>query len=69
MPAPFKLGDRVRLTEKQRHPANRAGDTGTIMAVMPSLAGGGPELYQVRMDEGKGSLYPAFYADELEQAE
>jgi hypothetical protein len=67
MSAAFKIGDRVRLSAGHRHPGYRAGDTGTIAAVLPPAVGGGEEVYQVRMDGREEALYPAFYADELEE--
>jgi hypothetical protein len=65
----FKIGDRVRLRVGRRHPEYRAGDTGTVAAVMPSESTSGQEVYQVRMDEGGAELLPVFYADELELVE
>jgi len=66
MPGTFEVGDRIRLKAGHRHPGYRAGDTGTVRAVMPSATSGGQDLYQVSMDGSEEALYPSFYADELE---
>ena len=66
MKAPFKIGDRVRLAAGHRFPEYRAGDSGTVAAVLPSTARVGGAVYQVRMDGRDEALYPAFYAEELE---
>jgi hypothetical protein len=63
----FKIGDRVRLTDKKRSPGFRVGAVGTVVSVMPSTGTGGQELYQLRMETGNSSLYPVFYGDELEK--
>lgn len=68
MREPFIVGDRVRLKPDQYHPGFQRGDTGTIVAVMPSTAIGKPPLFQVCMDGDEGTLLPSFYADELEPA-
>ena len=41
-----------------RGPQYQAGDTGTIVAVLPSVARQRMPLYQVRMDVGKAAFYP-----------
>jgi hypothetical protein len=67
MPPSFQVGDRVRLAPGYRRPQFRAGDTGTIVAVLPSPSAQGTPLYQARLDAGDAMLYPTFYEEELER--
>lgn len=67
MPADLRVGDRVRVAPGYRRPDYRPGDTGTIVAVLPPVAAQGLPVYQVRLDGGEATLYPTFYADELER--
>jgi hypothetical protein len=62
----FQVGERVRLAPSYRCLRFRPGDTGTILAVLPSASTEGPPLYQVRLDGGDATLYPSFYEEELE---
>ena len=64
--ASFKIGDRVRLTARHRQRGYHAGDTGTVIAVMPAATSDEKGLYQVRVDGKEEALNPSFYADELE---
>jgi hypothetical protein len=48
-------------------PVCRPGDTGTVKAVLQPLSPAGRAVYQRRVDAGKATLYPTFYADELER--
>jgi hypothetical protein len=64
---PLRVGDRVRLTPKYRGAQFRPGDAGTIVAVLSAGFPEGMVVYQVRMDDGEATLYPAFYYEELER--
>jgi hypothetical protein len=68
MSPPFQVGDRVRLTPKYRGSQFRSGDMGTIVAVLPPSSPQKGSVYQVRLDAGEATLYPAFYEEELERA-
>ena len=63
----LKVGDRVRLTSKYHGARFRPGNAGTIVAVLPASAPKGTKVYQVRLDEGEATLYPAFYEEEVER--
>ena len=67
MPQPFQVGDRVRLTPKYQGKQFHAGDTGTIVDVVPATSPQGKTVYQVRLDAGKAMRFPTFYEDELER--
>jgi len=64
---PLRAGDRVRLTSKYPGRQYRPGDLGTIVAVVRAGFPKGMAVYQVRLDAGKATLYPAFYEEELER--
>jgi len=65
----LQIGDRVRLKETLRRRGYSAGDTGTVTAVMLPATIAGEVVYQVRIDGGEATLYPVFYAHELELVE
>jgi hypothetical protein len=67
MPQPFQVGDRVRLTPKYHGARFRPGDAGTIVSVLSPGFPKGIRVYQVRLDDGEATLYPAFYEEELER--
>ena len=62
----FKVGDRVRLKSGIRHPGLIAGDTGTIVAVIPASAPSNQAGYHVRLNRSTAGLYATFTAAELE---
>jgi hypothetical protein len=62
----IKVGDRVRLTPRHRHPDYRAGDVGTVTAIFPSALSEREMLYQVHVDGSGEAFEPAFWSDELE---
>jgi hypothetical protein len=64
--ASFKIGDRVHLAACHRQRGYCAGDTGTVITVMPAATSNGKDLYHVRVDGKEEALYPSFFADELE---
>ena len=68
MTPPLQVGDRVRLSLLCRRAQFQPGDTGTIVALLPPSSPQGTPLYQIRMDAGEATLYPAYYEDELERA-
>ena len=67
IPQPLRAGDRVRLTFKYHGARFRPGDVGTIVTVLSASTPNGMKVYQVRMDDGEATLYPAFYEEELER--
>jgi hypothetical protein len=64
----FQVGDQIRLAPSCRRFQFRPGDTGTIVAVLPSPTPQGTPLYQARMDGGDATLYPTFFEEELERS-
>jgi hypothetical protein len=69
MTGKFQIGDRVRLMVGRHLQGYSVGDTGTVTAVLLPATGAGDVVYQVRIDSGEATLYPAFYAEELELVE
>ena len=67
MPVTLQVGDRVRLTPEYRGALFRPGDAGTIVAVLSPGFPRGMTVFQVRLDDGKATLYPTFYGEELER--
>jgi hypothetical protein len=65
----LQISDRVRLKITLRRQGYRAGDTGTVVAVMLTATRAGEVVYQVRIASDENELWPAFYADELELVE
>ena len=66
MAVPLQIGDRVRLTSKYCGVGFCPGDAGKIVAVLSAGFPKGMAVYQVRLDRGQATLYPAFYTEELE---
>jgi hypothetical protein len=62
----FNVGDRVRLSLGRSQPEHNTGDAGTVAVVMPSASSGGEARYQVHMNNDESTLFPVFYAGELE---
>ena len=62
----FKVGDRVRLKSGIRHPGLIAGDTGTIVAVIPASDASNQPGYHVRLNRSTAGLYATFTAMELD---
>jgi len=62
----FKVGDRVRLKSGLRHPGLIAGDTGTIVALIPASDASNQPDYHVRLNRTTAGLYATFTAAELE---
>jgi hypothetical protein len=67
MTPPFRVGDRVRLTPNYPGKQFHAGDTGTIVDVVPASTPQGKAVYRVRLDAGKATVFPTFHEDELER--
>ena len=66
MAVSLHIGDRVRLTSTYRGLGFCPGDAGRIVAVLSAGFPRGMAAYQVRLDKGQATLYPAFYTEELE---
>jgi len=64
---PLQVGDRVRLTSKYQGRQFTPGEAGTIVTVLSAGFPRGMRAYQVRLDDGEATLYPAFYEEELER--
>ena len=67
MTQPLQIGDRVRLTPNYQGRQFHAGDTGTIVDVVPASSPQAKPVYQVRLDAGKATVFPTFHEDELER--
>jgi hypothetical protein len=67
MTQPLQIGDRVRLTPNYQGRQFHAGDTGTIVDVVPASSPQGKPVYLVRLDAGKATVFPTFHEDELER--
>lgn len=69
MPLPLKVGDRVRLTKRNRLAGYQPGDKGTVIRV-PKAAPGGQPYYIVAMDrDGPTGTGVLFTEDEIEPDE
>jgi hypothetical protein len=65
-PGSLKAGDRVRVTERCRMYGYQAGDKGTVLRELATVAGG-TSYYQVAMDkDGPAGAVAVFAADEIE---
>jgi hypothetical protein len=62
----FKVGDHVRLKPGQKHSGLVAGDTGTIVAIMPAADASSQPVYKVRLNRTTAGFYGTFVAEKLE---
>jgi hypothetical protein len=63
----FTVGDRVRLKPGQRRTGLLAGDTGTIILVLPPFTTEESPRYRVRMNRTTAGMYATLDASELER--
>ena len=62
----FKVGDRVRLMPGHGQTGMLAGDTGTIVTVLPPPSAEKLSAYHVRMNRTTAGMYGTFDATQLE---
>ena len=62
----IKVGDRVRLTVRNRQPSFRPGDKGIVLSG-PHASSRGEDYYVVRMGNGPADRPLVFMRDEIER--